>query len=221
MGTRKHAFWWSLTLVASAVGCGGAQRGVPAEAPAPAASAAPAAGAGLDAELVGLASRAQGVMKIKMRVGPDGTVHKLAVYHHDAAAIPEPVRALAAERFPGAETLYYESELYSDLGRAYEVEIRTAEGKECEVSASADGTLLYEECKVPPDQIDPKVKATVDRLVPGGTVLEVETKHGPDRDEVSVEVKAGDVEHYVRTTPDGELIGHTLRIPAIIEVPVP
>jgi hypothetical protein len=39
---------------------------------------------------------------------------------------------------------------------------------------------------------------------------------------VHLEVRDGDGhEHYLRFGPDGELRGHSLRIPATIEVPVP
>ncbi|MCA9712663.1 MAG: DUF1592 domain-containing protein, partial [Myxococcales bacterium] len=156
----------------------------------------------------------------ELRAAADGHLVKQSVYHDDADAIPEPVRALAAQRFPQATITGYETEHYADLGRIYEVEVDDG-GKSCEVAAQADGTEVYTECRIDPTTLDAKVKATVDAVAPGGRILEAETKKGPSVDEITVEVQAGDRELYLRIRPDGTLIEALRRIPAIVEVPLP
>lgn len=175
----------------------------------------------LDAELVALAMRAGRVERIRVRTDEQGNVIKLAVYHHEESEVPEAVRQLAEERFPEAEVRYYESEVYADIGRVYEVEVNTSEGRECEVSARADGSLVYVECEIEAADIPAPVAEAVARLVPNGEIIEAESKEGPGLNAVHVEVRAEDGrEHYLRFSPAGELIGHSLRIQATIEVPV-
>jgi hypothetical protein len=184
------------------------------------ADASTAGSASIDAKLAALASTAGKVEKIELRVDADGKLAKQSIYHDSADAIPEPVRALASDKFPKAKVINYESEVYADLDRVYEIELDDG-GKECEVAAREDGTEIYTECKVDPAGLSAAVKATVEKLAPGGKLLEAETKKGPSVDELTVEVQAGDGELYVRMKPDGTLLEAYRRIPAIVEVPLP
>ncbi len=174
----------------------------------------------LDAEIVQVAATAPHVHKMKVRVAPDGAVVKLSVYHDDVAAIPKPVLDLAAERFPGLPVTHYESELYAEYGRVYEVEV-DKDGVACELAASAEGIEIYTECHIDPATLSDAAKATLEQVAPGGKVLEAETKTGPQLDEITVEVEHQGQEFYVRLRADGSLIEVLRRIPAVVEVPVP
>jgi hypothetical protein len=92
----------SLVGLATAA-CGAA----PAPAPAPPSLDGPGH---LDARLARGAAEYLGVRKIKLRLQKSGSVDKFAVYHGDAAAVPDPVKALAAARFPDASVSHYEHE---------------------------------------------------------------------------------------------------------------
>jgi hypothetical protein len=180
-------------------------------------------GAGrLQAETAALAATLQGVDKMELELGTGGVIEAIAIYHHDAESIPAVVRQLAEQRFPGAQVRSYETEVYRDGGRVFEVEVTTSDGKTCEVSATPDGTLRYIECALPASELPPAVMATVTRTVPSGEIHEAERKTdaaGVER--YSVEVRAGTVEHYLRIASDGSLTSHGLVRPATIEVPAP
>ncbi|MEM9461282.1 MAG: hypothetical protein AAGF11_44370 [Myxococcota bacterium] len=179
-----------------------------------------ASAASIDGTLVELAATANKVEKIKLRTTADGTLVKQALYHDKADAIPEPVHALASKEFPKGTIIHYETELYADLGRVYEIELDDG-GKACEVAATEDGSKVYTECQIDPTTLSAAVKATIDKVAPGGKILEAETKKGPSVDETTVEVQVGDRELYLRIGPDGALIQALRRIPAIVEVPLP
>lgn len=185
-------------------------------------STTPQAGgaAALDAELIGMAASGSPVVKMKIRTDGSGAIVKQAMYHHEDSAIPAAVRELASKTWPDARVVNYESELYAGTGRAYEVEV-DAPGGQCELSATADGTLLYQECRIDPSALPAALAAKVDELWPGAKVLEAETKKGPDVDEVTVEVEHGGREYYVRLKPDATVIQRLVRVPAIVEVPLP
>lgn len=181
-----------------------------AEAPAPAA---------IPAALVETAAKAPRVEKVKIRVDNQGVVHKVAVYHGDADRIPQAVRDLAVKTYADSKPKRYESEHYSDKGDIFEVEVETKDGKQCEVAATKDGTLVYTECRVDEASLPAKVRAAIDKTVPGGKLLEAEEKKGTDVDEITVEVEKDGREHYLTITRSGELLSHHLRIPAVLEVP--
>jgi len=185
----------------------------------PTTPAAAGATAALDGELVKTASA--GAIKMKLRTDASGALVKQSVYHRDLAAIPKPVHDLAAQKFPGGKTAQVESELYREHGRVYEVEVTTADGKKCEVAASAEGVELYVECVVDPASLPAPVTAAIAKLYPDAKVLEAETKTGPNIDEITVEVQVGDSEHYVRIKPDGTVIERLVRVPAVVEIPLP
>lgn len=184
---------------------------------APTINAAPAAV--LDGEIVHTASTAADVKKMKIRVDADGGIVKQSLYHGEAGALPPKVLEAAKARFPGATIRHYETELYADRGRVYEVEVDDA-GKPCELAATPEGAEVYVECEVDPASLAAELQAAIEKEAPGGKVLEAETKKGPDVDEVTVEVEVGGRELYLRMKPDGTLIQKLRRIPAIVEVPL-
>lgn len=190
-----------------------AQPAAPAPAPSPSATAA------IKPRFVKAAATLQGVSKVKVRTTATGAVTKLAVYHDDAAQTPEVIKKMTADRFPGSKVRYYELEWYDDRGWVHEVEVKTADGKSCELSASEDGALHYIECEIAPANLPKPVAAAIQKLLPKGEIVAVETKKGPAVDVVSVEVKVDGKEHYVHFSPSGELQKHLLKIPAVLEVP--
>lgn len=175
--------------------------------------------AALDAEIVRTAAAAANVQKLKVRVDADGGIVKQSLYHDKADALPAKVIEAAKTRFPNATIRHYETELYADRGRVYEVEVDDA-GKLCELAATPEGAEVYVECEIDPTSLAAELKATVEKQAPGGKILEAETKKGPDVDEVTVEVEHDGRELYVRMRSDGTLIQTLRRFPAIIEIPV-
>lgn len=131
----------------------------------------------LDPMLVRIAATAN---KMKLELELDGSVRKLAVYHDDVGALPAAVTARASEVFPGAKVRSYESEYYRDLGRVFEVEVETADGQRCEVSAREDGALVYKECELDPKALPPEIVAALERDAPGRKIQEVERKDHAD-----------------------------------------
>lgn len=207
----------TLALTLTSLGCGAAP-----ECTHPPAAADAVSGPGrLDATLARGATRYQGVHKLKLRLREDGTVEKMAVYHRDASVAPAPVLALAQSRFPGSTVVFYEHELYIDRGEMHEVEVKTADGRTCEISASPAGVLGYEECELAVDAVPPAVKATLEARLPGGKIVEAESKKGPELDELSIEVEREGAVHYLRVRPDGTVLAHHHRVAAEIDVPVP
>lgn len=188
--------------------------------PEPTATPSGGSAGALDGELVKLAA-AGPAKKMKIRTDAAGALVKQSVYHADQAAIPKPVHDLAAQKFPGSKVAQVESELYREHGRVYEVEITTADGKKCEVAASAEGSELYVECQADPATLPAPVAAAIAKLYPDAKVLEAETKTGPNVDEITVELQIGEGEHYLRMKPDGTVLERLVRIPAIVEIPLP
>jgi hypothetical protein len=201
------------------ISCAGPTAEAESEAPTQSMMAAEAPASAVPVELVETAGKASGVQKAKIRVDDTGAVTKLAIYHADADRIPQPVRDLARKTYPEAKVKVYESEYYAERGVVFEVEVETKDGKECEVEAKSDGTLVYTECVVDAASLSAEVKATIDETVPGAKVLEVEEKKGPDIDEVIVEVEKDGQAHVLTMKPSGELVSHHLRIPAVLDVP--
>lgn len=187
--------------------------------PAPCRPLPPTEVGALDQQLVTTAIRAETVIKAKVRVDAQGKITKQSVYHDDAASIPAAVREAATKRFPSATVLHYESEVYADRGRVYEVEVDDA-GTKCELAATPEGVEIYVECHADPATLSPEIKATIERVAPGGTILEAETKKGPDMDELTIEVDHAGRLLYLRVKPDGTLIEGLRRVPGFIEVPL-
>lgn len=184
-------------------------------------SADPTATSGsLDASVIGTAVDTPTVFKMKIRVQGDGTVVKQSAYHRNEAAVPEAVLALAKQRYPGAEPVHFETEVYADLGQVYEIEVDT-DGKRCELAARADGTELYTECHADPASLSAAAKATIEGIAPGGKILEVEIKERPGATpEITVEVEHDGQELYLLLDGDGGLMSAWRRVPAIVELPM-
>lgn len=147
-----------------------------------------------------------------------GTITKCAIYHDDAERIPAPVRALAERKFPSAKGRFYETELYAEWGVVFEVEVETREGQHCELAARADGTELYTECRLDTDRLPARVVDAVAALLPGGSIIEAESKQGPGLDEIDVEVQLGKDRHYVRVARDGSILQHLVRLRGAVVV---
>lgn len=195
----------------------------------PKATTAPASGAAspaadapvrLDGELVALVAKDGAIDRMKIRTDATGAIVKQSLYHHDDAAIPSAVRELATKTWPDAKIVSFETERYADRGRVYEVEVATATGQ-CELAATEDGTLVYQECRIDPATLAAPVAARVAELWPSGKIVEAETKRGPDVDEVTVEIEHGGKAYYLRAKPDGTVVQRLVRVPAIVEVPLP
>lgn len=208
----RHSLLLLTLVAASASGCDKSQS---------TSTTAPNASGPSLASLAQTAREAEGVEKIELRISADGGVAKHAVYHSDASLIPQPVKDRAQAEFPGSQVSSYESEHYADLGDVYEVEVQTAEGMSCEVAATADGKLLYTECSEDPANTPEAIQSAVASALPGGTIEEYEVKKGEGIDEVTVEVKADGREYYLRLLPSGTVLETRLRVPALIEVPLP
>lgn len=166
------------------------------------------------------AKSAPKVDKMKLRLDASGAIVKQSVYHDDASRIAGPVLETAKTQYPDATIEHYETEWYADLGEIHEVEVKTKDGKQCEVAAKPSGELVYTECEASADTLPDPVKKAVDAAVPGGKILEVETKKGEGRDQYTVEVESGGTEYYLIIAPDGTMKNKLKRIPAIVEVPV-
>lgn len=171
----------------------------------------------IDAQIAKAATSAKGVIKLKLYAAADGTLRKIALYHTDATQVPERVKAKAKATFGDAPVKYYESEVYADLGRIFEVEVTTKDGEK-ELAAKADGTVVYVEAPMKPDALPAAVLTAAKAAVPGAKVIEAEHKKGPKVDEYAVKFDAAGVIHYVRLSPDGKVINHGLRFPAEVEV---
>lgn len=176
--------------------------------------------AALDREIVETAITAANVQKVKIRVDASGGIVKQSLYHDQQSAIPAKVLELAKTKFPSGTIRHYETELYADRGRIYEVEVDDG-GKHCEVAATPEGAEVYVECEVDPATLSAEAKATIEKVAPGGKVVEAETKKGPELDEITVEVEVGGGELYLRLRSDGSLVQALRRIPAVVEVPLP
>lgn len=175
---------------------------------------------GLHDAVAKAAITAKTVEEFEFRLDEQGALVKQAVYHDDASAISDAVKAKAQEVFPGGTITHYETEWYAGVGDVQEVEVKTADGRECEVAALPDGTLRYEECKLDLASLPTQITEAIESAYPGGKILEAETKKGPDLDVVTVEVEAGGTEYYVHMAPDGEIQSVHKRVEAIVEIPV-
>lgn len=220
---RQTLLLSSLLLLALSAACATTGTSAPMECPEvtpqPAAEGAPAL---FEPALVQVAQNAKGVHKIKLFFDAEGRPTKQSVYHRDFTLMPEAVRKTVEAEAPGGELVAAESELYTGVGRVFEVEVKLPDGRELEVSVKEDGTLYYVERKQDPKLLGDSVRATIEATVPGGTVDEVETKKGPDMDFTLIEViDPQGAQHYLRFAPGGKLVGHTLRFTAQVEVPAP
>lgn len=179
-----------------------------------------APGGGLHETVARLAVTAKTVEEFEFRLDERGALVKQAIYHDDGSAVSEAVKATAMELYPGATIVAYETEFYADAGIVHEVEVKTADGQECEVSATPDGTLRYQECELAMADVPAQITAAVKSAFPEGKLLEVETKKGPGLDIMTAEVESGGVEYYLTLSTDGTIEALHKRIEALVEIPV-
>jgi len=197
---------------------------VPAKTPetTPPEGAKPTIGA-LDSAFVASIARHPTADKIEIEVNADGSVRELALYHNDADKLPEAVRKKAEEVYPGATIKGYESEVEGpDRREVFEVELKTAEGQDCEVEATAAGELIYTECEVEVSTLSEELKAATLEALPGAEIEEVEVvEHSGDKPkETVVEAKVGEATHKL-VFVDGKLSRHVREIKAELEFDVP
>ena len=156
--------------------------------------------------------------KIEVKVGLDGSIEEVELYHGDAAAIPEAVRELAARTFPGAKVKKFETELDA-AGEIFEVEVEV-KGRECEVSARADGTLIYTECELPAKAITPEIRAVVAKVLPGAKIEGIKEITRGEVRSIEVEAELGGHEHELLLNDGLNLVRHVRKVPAVLEVVV-
>ncbi|MCA9716015.1 MAG: hypothetical protein H6713_34950 [Myxococcales bacterium] len=176
----------------------------------------------LDGQVIKDAMERAGVHKVKLDVGEDGALRYIAVYHDDAAAIPEAVVKARPAEFADAEVVTYEREHYADIGPVHEVELKTKDGRECEYSAKPDGALVYTECKLDAKDVPPAVLKGVSDRVGGGepVVKEAELTTRADGSEeygIVVDHEGAELKFYV--DKDGGVSRALHRIPAVVSVP--
>jgi len=185
--------------------------------PTPAAATPPSPN--LDAEIVRAAATAAGVTKLKLEADADGSLRELSLYHNDASVLPVAVTAMLATQYPGATIRAYETEFDRAHGRVFEVEVLTADKRECEYSATPDGQLLYNECHIDPKTLPEPIRAAIPTTVPNAKILEAEKTTFPDgRETYSVELSADGKVHELYFERDA-LIRHEIVITAQLEVP--
>ena len=183
------------------------------------AAVTPPAGPALDAGIVRAAATAAGVTKLKLEAEADGSLRELSLYHNDATALPEPVKAMLAAQYPGATIRAYETEFDRAHGRVFEVEVLTTDKRECEYSATPEGQLLYNECHIDPKTLSAPIQAAVASAVAGGKILEAEKTTYPDgRETYSIEIEADGKVHELYFERD-VITRHELVITAQVEVP--
>jgi hypothetical protein len=167
------------------------------------------------------AAQAESATEMELDLDVGGAIVKVAVEQTDASAAPEAVKRLAQTTWPGSTPTKYEREIYEGGAVVHEVAVKTADGKECEVSATEAGALRYTECELTPGDMPVPVGKTVGETVAGGEVKEVEVrKSDGGEEEWRVEVKQGGRTFYLRIRPDGALISRAIRLEAEVTIPM-
>lgn len=175
----------------------------------------------LEKRIMSVASSSSTAQQMVIRVDDSGAVTKLALRHADAQLVPRPVVQLAESKFPGAKLDAYELESYADAPVVHHVVVQTADGKRCEVSAFPDGKERYVECQVEQGALPEPVIKTVRDAVPGANIVGAKKKTTASGTEFQIETKNDRKQFFFRVQPDGELIGRAVRIPAVVELPLP
>ena len=183
----------------------------------------------IDAEMIARARAESGASEgelggIKIRTDDAGGIRKLAIYHREQGAVPDWLLDRVEQEWPGAQVRAFETEWYAEVGRVYEVEVVTAEGRACEWSVGAGGIARYSECELAVSELPAAVRARVESELPGGTIEEAELRRAdraPAEDgSVSMEVRRNGREYYLRVRADGSLAELLVRVPAIVEIPL-
>ncbi len=209
-----------LILPLFALACTGQAKTSPPGAKRPTAATMNPGGA-IDRELLETARKAREIDRIKLRVDEEGVLTKLAVYHGDATLVSPAMVQLVEREEPGARNTRYENEWYADLGRVEEIEFDTADGKHCEIAGRADGELLYRECQVDPAQLPETIREAMATQFPEAKVLEAEEKIRGSETSYTLELREGGREFYLLVDTSGTITGRFLRVPALLEIPLP
>ncbi|RMG99162.1 MAG: hypothetical protein D6705_03990 [Deltaproteobacteria bacterium] len=187
---------------------------------APSAVGLAGAGVRLPVEIAALLAKDVPIDKIEFEIGPDGAVEEIAVYHQDAASVPEAVRATAGKAFPGARTVAFELEWLATGALVHEVEVKTADGRKCEVSSAPDGAARYTECEIGARELPAPVRKAVRGL---GKVVEAEhkkTADGAETYEIELDGRDGTV-GIVVVDPAGNVVQRRRRFTAEVSAPAP
>lgn len=155
--------------------------------------------------------------EVRVYLEPGGGIRGLSIYHLDAEAIPDAVKALGASRFPGRRIIYYETEWYADGSQVFEVEYALDGGKKGEIAARADGALIYMERPVATVPVPTRNAAL--RAVSGGRIVEGERRQGPGIDHFILKLDLRGRVHVLHIDAQGQVLQHGIRVPAKIEVP--
>src|SRR5262249_24153355 len=166
------------------------------------------------------AAQSDTAKEVEFELGADGTFSKVAVEGSGTDKIPEAVRKQAEATYPGGTITESELEVYAGDTVVHEVEVKTTDGKECEVSASEACVLRYTECKLKPEELAEPVKKAVEAAAPGAEITEAEVRKTPDgAEDYRIEVKGKNGKWYLRFKGDGTMIERARLVEA--EIPIP
>lgn len=154
-----------------------------------------------------------------MDLDANGDVSKVVLKHMDADKVPAAVKKAAEAAWPGAQVVAYEWEFYAEDGEVHEVELKTADGTMCELSAKPDGTVRYKECAVKREDVPAKAMSDAEAKLPGAELVEAEKKEGGSESYFSLKFKtSGGQVHYLRYGLDGAYKSRALRLPANVKI---
>ena len=155
--------------------------------------------------------------EVRVYLEPGGGVRGLSIYHVNAEAIPDAVRALGASRFPGRRVVHYETEWYADGSQIYEVEYALEGARTGELAARIDGSLVYVERPVA--SLPPLARSAALAAVAGGRIMQGDRRQGPGIDHYILKIDLRGRMHVVHVDAQGQVLQHGIRVPAQIEVP--
>src|SRR5262245_45557777 len=159
------------------------------------------------------------VKEVEIAIDGAGNMTKVAVEQSSGDKAPEALRKLVETTYPGGTITEYEQEIYQDNVLVHEVEVKTADGKECEISATEAGVLRYTECKLKPEELAEPVKKAIEAAVPGAEITEAEVRKTPDGvEEFRIELKGKTGKWYLRLKGDGTMIARARLVEAEIAI---
>ena len=179
------------------------------------------AGPGFIDPRMAAAAQSETAKEVELILDGSGAITKIAVEDTNGDKTPPALRKLAEATFPGSTLGRYEQEIYPDRALVHEVEVKTADGKTCEVSANEAGVLRYSECNLKPEEIADAARKALDAALPGAEIVEAELRRTPGNpDEYRIEVTSGARKWYFRISPEGTVLERAIRVEAEITIPV-
>ena len=161
------------------------------------------------------------VKEVEISIDGSGNITKIAVEQSSGDKVPEALRKLVEATYAGGTITEYEQELYQDNVMVHEVEVKTADGKECEISATEAGALRYTECKLKPEELAEPIKKGVETAAPGAEITEAEVRKTADgAEDFRLEVKANNRKWYFRFKADGTMTERSRLVEAEVAIPV-